>query len=208
MGGHFGRWTGAALVTVLCTASYSQADAPREIEFNRDIRPILSDNCFQCHGPDANARQAELRLDREEDAVAARKDGPAIVRGKPADSELVRRITNADAEERMPPAESGKKLSAEQIELLRRWVEEGAKWQAHWSFIPPKRPSLPEVSDGMWLRNGLDAFILNRLDREGLKHSPEAPKPTLLRRVTLDLTGLPPTPAAPTPSSASTTSRR
>jgi hypothetical protein len=194
MGGHIGRWTGAALVAALCTASYSQAETPRAIEFNRDIRPILSDNCFQCHGPDANARQAELRLDREEDAVAPRKDGAAIVRGKADESELVRRITNNNADERMPPADSGKKLSAEQIELLRRWVEEGAKWQAHWSFIPPKRPPLPEVSDRTWPRSGLDHFILNRLDREGLKHSAEAPKATLLRRVSLDLTGLPPTP--------------
>ncbi|MFN0018281.1 MAG: DUF1553 domain-containing protein [Pirellulaceae bacterium] len=196
MGGHFGRWIGSVVVAALCAAaSSSRAESPREIEFNRDIRPILSDNCFQCHGPDSKARQAELRLDREEDAVAARKEGAAIVRGKPAESELVRRITHANADERMPPVDSGKKLSVEQIELLRRWVEQGAKWQAHWSFIPPKRPSMPEVSDRAWPRNGLDHFILNRLDREGLKHSPEAPKATLLRRVTLDLTGLPPTPA-------------
>ena len=195
MGGHFGRWTGAiALMAIGTACSYGLAETPREIEFNRDIRPILSDNCFQCHGPDSKARQGELRLDREEDAVAARKDGSAIVRGKPAESELVRRINHADAAERMPPAESGKKLSAEQIELLRRWVEQGAKWQAHWSFIPPQRPSMPKVSDSQWLRSGLDAFILNRLDRDGLKHSPEAPKATLLRRVSLDLTGLPPTP--------------
>src|SRR5204863_9457877 len=99
-----------------------------------------------------------------------------------------------NGDERMPPADSGKKLSAEQIELLRRWVEQEAKWQGHWSFLPPKHPPLPEVSDAAWLRNGLDAFILNRLDREGLKHAPEAPKPTLLRRASLDLTGLPPTP--------------
>ncbi|MGI8978325.1 MAG: DUF1553 domain-containing protein [Pirellulaceae bacterium] len=195
MGGHFGCWTGAALVAALCAVSHSYAAAPKKIEFNRDIRPILSDNCFQCHGPDANTRQAELRLDREEDAVAPRKEGAAIVRGKPAESELVRRITNANVDERMPPADSGKKLSPEQIDLLRHWVEQGAEWQTHWSFIPPKRPQLPEVSDSLWLRKGLDAFILNRLDREGLKHSPEAPQATLLRRVSLDLTGLPPTPA-------------
>lgn len=186
---------GWGMLLAACAAAYCRGEAPREIEFNRDIRPILSDNCFQCHGPDSKARQGELRLDREEDAVAARKDGPAIVRGKPAESELVRRITHADGTQRMPPADSGKKLSAEQIELLRRWVEQGAKWQAHWSFIPPQRPSLPEVSDSQWLRSGLDAFVLNRLDREGLKHSSESPKATLLRRVTLDLTGLPPTPA-------------
>jgi Protein of unknown function (DUF1553)/Protein of unknown function (DUF1549)/Planctomycete cytochrome C/Concanavalin A-like lectin/glucanases superfamily len=193
MGGRFGSWIGAAFVAALCAASYSQAEVPPEIDFNRDIRPILSDNCFQCHGPDAAARQGELRLDREEDAVAARKEGAAIVRGKPAESELVRRITHANADERMPPADSGKQLSAVQIELLHRWVEQGAKWQAHWSFIPPKRPLFPEVSDSQWLRSGLDAFILHRLDRESLKQSPEAPKATLLRRVSLDLTGLPPT---------------
>ncbi|MBC7855959.1 MAG: hypothetical protein IAF94_21225, partial [Pirellulaceae bacterium] len=183
MGGHFGRWMGTVLLAALCAVSHSYAEAPREIEFNRDIRPILSDNCFQCHGPDANARQAELRLDREEDAVALRKEGAAIVRGKPAESELVGRITNANVDERMPPVESGKKLSPQQIELLRRWVEQGAKWQAHWSFIPPKRPPSPDVSDKTWSRSGLDHFIHNRLDREGLKHSSEAPKSTLLRRV-------------------------
>ena len=195
MGGHFRRWTGKIALTAICAAcSYGLAESPRDIEFNRDVRPILSDNCFQCHGPDAAARQAELRLDREEDAFAPRKEGSAIVRGKPADSELVRRITNANADERMPPADSGKKLSAEQIELLRRWVEQGAKWQAHWSFLTPKRPALPEVMENAWPHNGLDRFILNRLDREGLKHSAEAPKETLFRRVSLDLTGLPPTP--------------
>ncbi|MCE9526250.1 MAG: DUF1549 domain-containing protein, partial [Planctomycetales bacterium] len=194
MGGSKLGMAGGMLLAA-CEVAYCRAESPREIEFNRDIRPILSDNCFQCHGPDSKARQAELRLDREEDAVAERKDGAAIVRGKPAASELVRRITDANADERMPPADSGKKLTAEQIELLRRWVEQGAKWQAHWSFIPPKRPSMPEVSDSAWPRSGLDHFILNRLDREGLKNSPEAPKTTLLRRVTLDLTGLPPTPA-------------
>src|SRR5580765_1074892 len=120
MGGLFRSWTCAVVVALLCAASNSLAQAPQEIEFNRDIRPILSDTCFQCHGPDAKARQAELRLDREVDAVAARKEGPAIVRGKPADSELIKRITHANADERMPPADSGKKLTAEQIELLRR----------------------------------------------------------------------------------------
>src|SRR3954451_4060397 len=126
MGRHDLQWASGAGVLLVWTAACGLAEAPRAaapgvVEFNRDIRPILSDNCFQCHGPDAKARKAELRLDREEEATGPRKDGPAIVRGKPAESELVRRIATADPNERMPPAESGKKLTSEQVELLRRW---------------------------------------------------------------------------------------
>ena len=169
------------------------------VEFNRDIRPLLSDNCFQCHGPDQAKRKAELRLDIESAALAlndgAMRDGARpIVPGDPAASELYRRIASTDADEQMPPADSGRKLSAKQIELVRRWIEQGAKWQGHWSFIPPRRPALPAVAPGEGVRNPIDAFVLSRLEQEGLAPAVEAERTTLIRRVTLDLTGLPPTP--------------
>ncbi len=170
-------------------------DAARPIEFNRDIRPILSDNCFQCHGPDRAQRKADLRLDLEAEALAERDGGRPIVPGKAAASELVRRITTADPDERMPPADSKRRLTAQQVELIRRWIERGAPWQAHWSLIPPQRPAVPQIAESDWLGSPIDAFILARLKREGLRQSPPADKTTLLRRVTLDLTGLPPAPA-------------
>ena len=113
------------------------------VEFNRDIRPIVADNCFACHGPDKSQRKASLRLDSEEEALADRGGYQAIAPGRPEKSELVRRITAEDVKERMPPAKSGKKLTQPQIELLRRWIEQGSKWQKHWSLIPPRRPQLP-----------------------------------------------------------------
>jgi hypothetical protein len=166
------------------------------IDFNRQIRPILSENCFRCHGPDARERKARLRLDTKAGAFGKlRHGGHAVVPGNAAESELIARITAQDPSERMPPPKSGKKLTAEQKELLRRWVAEGAKWSAHWAFVPPRRPTLPTVKIAAWPRNALDTFILARLEKEGLAPSPEADKARLLRRVTLDLTGLPPTPA-------------
>jgi hypothetical protein len=170
------------------------ADGGLPVEFNRDVRPILSENCFQCHGPDKGKRKANLRLDSEADALADRDGRRALVPGDPGRSLLYHRITAAD-DERMPPAKSGKRLTAHQVELLRRWIEQGAKWQKHWSLIPPARPPLPAVRDASWPRNSIDHFILARLEQEGLRPSPEADRVTLLRRVTLDLTGLPPTPA-------------
>ncbi|HTU17035.1 MAG TPA: DUF1553 domain-containing protein [Gemmataceae bacterium] len=168
---------------------------PSVIEFNRDIRPILSDHCFQCHGPDRARRKADLRLDTKEGAFADLGGSRALVPGDPDKSELFHRITTTNDHERMPPAKSGRRLTERQILLLRRWIEQGAKWQAHWSFLAPKRPSLPTVRDTAWPRTPIDYFILARLEREGLRPSPEADRVTLLRRVTLDLTGLPPTPA-------------
>src|SRR4051812_38337528 len=165
------------------------------IEFNREIRPILSDNCFTCHGPDENKRKAKLRFDRKEDAFKAGKSGDlAIVPGDAAHSKLVQKITSKDEDEVMPPPKSGKKLTAQQIDLLTRWIAQGAKWQSHWSFTKPERPALPEVKNKKWARNEIDYFVLNRLEKEGLKPSPEADKTTLIRRAALDLTGLPPTP--------------
>ncbi len=174
---------------------------PAVVEFNRDIRPILSDNCFQCHGPDRARRKADLRLDTEAGAFADRDGSRALVPGDPDKSELLRRVATDNPRERMPPAKSGRRLTERQIHLLRRWIEQGAKWQAHWSLIAPKRPLLPvmrshaEGGNEEGLRNPIDFFILQRLEREGLRPSPPADRTTLIRRVTLDLTGLPPTPA-------------
>jgi hypothetical protein len=169
------------------------APASPPVEFNRDIRPILSDQCYQCHGPDSARRKANLRLDQEASAKADRDGSRAIVPGDLDSSELYRRITAEDPEERMPPAKSGKSLTAAQIDRLRRWIAEGARWQPHWAFIPPRRFEAPRVGRRDWVRNPIDTFILARLEREGLAPSPEAPRGVLLRRLALDLTGLPPT---------------
>ena len=167
--------------------------APEPIEFNRDIRPILSDRCYQCHGPDAARRKADLRLDQESSAKADRDGGRAIVPGNAKDSELYRRIKADDPAERMPPPKSGKSLSAVEIEKLGRWIDQGAKWQPHWSFIAPVRPQVPRVASRERICNPIDAFIQARLEREGLAPASEADRGILIRRVTLDLTGLPPT---------------
>ena len=166
------------------------------VEFNRDILPILSDKCFTCHGPDAAAKKIPFRLDGEAAAKADLGGGKhAIVEGKPEASELVRRITAENKSLRMPPAYTGSVLSQREIEVLRTWVAEGAKWQQHWSFIPPQHVDPPRVKNAARVRNPIDAFILARLEKENLSPSPEADKAALLRRVSLDLTGLPPTPA-------------
>jgi len=172
----------------------SEEPLPDVIEFNRDIRPLLADRCFQCHGPDPQQRQADLRLDEEAGALAAHDGRHAVVRGQPTESELFRRITAADPDERMPPAEIGRRLSSRDIGLIQRWIEQGAKWQGHWAFLPPRRPEIPVVKNTSWSRGPLDQFVLARLEREGLSPAPEADRATLLRRVTLDLTGLPPSP--------------
>ncbi len=164
------------------------------IDFDREIRPIFSENCYPCHGPDEKKRKANLRFDRKEEAFKKLKDGKfAIVPGNPAQSELVRRIKTADVQDQMPPPDSGKKLGPAQISLLERWVGEGAKWEPHWSFVAAKRPPLPAVKDKQWPHNEIDKFILARLEQEGLHPSPPARLETLLRRLSLDLTGLPPT---------------
>ncbi len=165
------------------------------IEFNRDIRPLLADKCYTCHGPDSG-KKLPLRLDSEAAAKADLGGGRhAIVEGHPEQSELVQRITAEKPAMRMPPVYSGLKLSDTEVAVLRQWIAEGAPWQKHWSLIAPKRPELPAVSDKRWPANGIDSFVMARLDREGLKPSPEASKETLIRRVSLDLTGIPPTPA-------------
>ena len=161
--------------------------ADRIVKFNRDVRPILSDKCFGCHGPDAVAKKIPLRLDSEGAAASVVAGG--------AQAKLIQRITADDKARRMPPVYSGLKLTAAEIETLRLWIAQGAKWQKHWSFIRPERPPLPAVKNAAWPRNPIDCFVLARLEREGLAPSPEAAREALIRRVSLDLTGLPPTPA-------------
>ncbi|HUE70718.1 MAG TPA: PSD1 and planctomycete cytochrome C domain-containing protein [Pirellulaceae bacterium] len=162
--------------------------AAEPIDFSRQVLPILSDKCFKCHGPDEAIRQADLRLDQEEGAAAA------IVAGKSGESELVRRVSSSDGDEVMPPADSNLKLTAEQIAIIKQWIDEGAKWGGHWAFHPPVRPALPTAEEFSQIgANGIDAFLRARLKKEGLSPSPEAPRESLIRRLSLDLTGLPPT---------------
>jgi hypothetical protein len=169
--------------------------AAKPVDFNRDIRPILSDTCFKCHGPDEHARMANLRLDETEGLFVDRGGYRIIVPGHSAQSKLYQKISSKDDSFRMPPIYSGRTLTPKQIELFKEWIDQGAKWDTLWSLVPPKRPPVPEVKDKTWARNPIDNFVLARLESEGLKSSPEADRATLLRRVYFDLTGLPPTPA-------------
>jgi len=180
------------LGSILIAAALTAAAEP-QVNFNRDVRPILSDNCFKCHGPDRNTRKAKLRLDLAEEAYRAREDRTPLVPGKPSESEVVRRIFATDPDDLMPPPKTGKQLTAQQKRLIEAWISQGAKYEGHWAFTPPVRPELPVV-DASWCRNPIDHFIKGRLDSEKLAPAPEADRRTLIRRVTLDLTGLPPTP--------------
>ncbi len=179
----------ACIVIVVCAALPVSADP---LDFERDVRPILSENCFQCHGPDAAARKAKLRLDGREHATADLGGYAAIIPGDAAASELVKRITTADPDDLMPPPASRRTLSPEQIALLERWIAEGADWPKHWAFAPPVRPTVPGNPNADWERNPIDAFVLERLNAEALLPAPEADATTLLRRLHLDITGLPP----------------
>src|SRR6516165_6146901 len=176
----------------LCVSLVNSSSAADSPKYNRDIRPILAENCFACHGPDKMARKAKLRLDVREDAIKA----GTIVPGKPEQSPLIERIFTADKRDLMPPPKSHKKLTAAQKDLLKAWVAAGAEYQPHWSFIAPVRSPLPAVKDARWVRNPIDRFILAGLEKRGLKPAPEADQRTLARRLSLDLTGLPPAPAA------------
>jgi hypothetical protein len=162
--------------------------------FNRDIRPILASNCFECHGPDEDFREADLRLDTSKGATADLGGYSAIKPGNPQSSEMIRRMISNDPDEKMPPPDSGKTLTAGQIDLLRRWIASGGKYERHWAFIPPKRPTVPEVKFETWPKNEIDHFVLHRLEAEGLQPAPEANRYTLVRRLYLDLIGLPPSP--------------
>jgi hypothetical protein len=181
----FGAWT-------LCAA---HALLAQNIDFQREIRPILSDNCFQCHGPDSASRQAGLRLDRRDAALAPLSDGTPIVPGKSADSMVYQRISSVDADFRMPPAEAHKTLTPAQIATIKRWIDAGAPWKEHWAFQAPVKPPLPAVRDAAWVRNPIDRFILAKLEEKGLTPAAAADRRTLIRRVALDTTGLPPKPA-------------
>jgi hypothetical protein len=179
-------------------AAPSPVAAPAgQINFNRDIRPIFSDRCFACHGPDANKRQSGLRLDKQAglfDELPKHVGKRAFVPGKPELSYAYQRMISTDSKEVMPPITVPHlKVSAREKELVRKWIEQGAKWQEHWAFVKPVRPELPKVANEAWARNEIDRFVLARLEQEGLKPAAEVDKDTLIRRVSLDLTGLPPT---------------
>ncbi len=178
---------------LLLLATALPVRAAGKLDFNKDVRPILSDNCFACHGPDEKKIKGELRLDSHAAAVKGGKsDGPAIVVGKPDQSPIIARILSHDEDESMPPKEAAKpKLKPEQVEILRRWIQEGAEYKGHWAFIPPVRPTVPVMTPAV--SNPIDAFIRQRLAQEKLTPAVETDKATLIRRVTLDLIGLPPT---------------
>lgn len=185
-----------ALLALLANPAFG-ADA---IEFNRDIRPLIADHCFHCHGPDPGTRKAGLRLDTEAGFFAPRVDKkgneepPTIIKGQPDKSSLFQRMISKDEDEIMPPPETHKPLKPEQIALVRRWIEQGAPWQPHWSLVPPRKAALPVVADAGWNAHPVDRFVRARLDAAGLRPAEEADARTLLRRLSLDLTGLPPSP--------------
>jgi len=190
---------------ILASAGVARGDAdsnaakgdgkPRPVNYAREVRPILADNCFACHGPNDQMRKAGLRLDTKAGVFGKLEGGGlAIVPGKPDESDLVFRVENDDRDLQMPPKKSGKGLTAGQIAVLRRWIEQGAAWSTHWAFEPPRKPALPDVKNAGWSVTEIDRLILARLEAEGLSPAPQAGKSTLIRRVTFDLTGLPPTP--------------
>ncbi|HRK36034.1 MAG TPA: PSD1 and planctomycete cytochrome C domain-containing protein, partial [Candidatus Hydrogenedentes bacterium] len=178
----FGAWLAASAI----------GEAGERISYDKQIQPILSSKCFACHGPDDSSRKAGLRLDQAPTAAEVEKGKSPVVRGNPEHSELFRRITSADPAERMPPPEADEALTAEEIALIRAWISQGAEWSAHWAFMPPQRPAVPTVTNAAWPRNAIDAFVLQRLEKEGLAPTAEANRETLLRRLSLDLTGLVP----------------
>ena len=185
-----------ALITAagIALAPFSSAFAEK-LQFNRDIRPILSDKCFKCHGPDANNQKSDYRIDTFEHATAEIEGIFGIIPGKVKDSEVHCRIHSDDPSDIMPPPEMKKSLTAEEIAILDRWIEEGAEYEAHWSFVPlPEKVEVPARKSD-WIKNEIDAFVFARLEAEGFSPAPETSREKWLRRVSFDLTGLPPTPA-------------
>jgi hypothetical protein len=168
------------------------APAQEPVDFRRDVLAVLSQNCFTCHGPDSKTRKAELRLDVKEGAL--RTKDPVISPGKSSESELFLRVSSTDPDELMPPPESGKKLTSTQIEVLKKWIDQGARWRGHWAFEPISRPSPPPVRNAAWITNPIDRFVLAELESQGLAPNPQADRATLLRRLSLDLAGVPPSP--------------
>jgi cytochrome c553 len=195
--GIFPWWAAAARLALACgLAAASLAGLVRAadtVDFSREIRPILSHHCTVCHGPDEKKRKARLRLDVRESAVAERHGHRAIAPGEPQQSELIRRVSSDDDDQRMPPSWAGKPLSAQEIDQLARWIRQGAAYTPHWAYVKPVRPAAPQVADRAWPKNDIDRFLLARLEKEKLHPSPEADRIVLVRRLTLDLTGLPPT---------------
>ena len=184
-----------AVHTLALIGSSTGLQAESDIRYGRDIRGILSDRCFLCHGPDENARKANLRLDDFTSATAERRGRAAIVPGDVENSLLWQRISTDDPDEVMPPPESGKHLLDDrQKELVRRWIESGAAYEDHWAFEPLATPLPPEIADDQWSRNEVDRFILQAASNRGVTPNPDTDKATLARRLFLDLTGLPPTP--------------
>jgi mono/diheme cytochrome c family protein len=176
------------------SAAQERVEPAGKVDYNREVRPILAKNCFACHGQDEAKRAKGLRLDRRESATQPLKNGEtAVVPGDPESSELIGRITEEDETLRMPPKKVGVRLTPAEVELLRRWIAQGADYALHWAFVAPEARPIPKVLDKSWPRNAIDFWILDRLRKEGLKPSPEASRPVLLRRLSLDLRGLPPT---------------
>ncbi|MBV8315854.1 MAG: PSD1 domain-containing protein [Planctomycetaceae bacterium] len=186
------RWGACLVLATTFWPAVARAGTPGPVDFSREILPIFSDNCFRCHGPDAKTRKAGLRLDLKEQALRA--TDPVIVPGKSDESEVILRVTSRDPDEVMPPPKSGRSLTPAQVERLKRWIDEGATWGRHWALEPPRRSEPPAVRERGWPVNPIDRFVLARLEAEGMSPSPEAERATLIRRVTLDLTGLPPAP--------------
>ena len=188
------RRLGRALALPALLSAALAANAAR-LDFNRDVRPILAEHCFNCHGLDDRTRKGGLRLDRAEDALKGGKSGhAAIVPGKASESELVKRLRTTDPDDRMPPEEKGVPLTDAQRATLERWVAEGGEYRPHWAFIKPEPQPLPTVKQAHWARSPMDLFVLERMERDGLAPRPEADRTTLIRRLSLDLTGLPPKP--------------
>ena len=191
---------GIPLAMVLATLASAAMAAPAinpaaRVDFQQDVRPILADACFACHGPDANARQANLRLDTREGAFADRGGYRLIIPGNASESRLYQRMSHSEAVARMPPPMAERRPTPEQIETIRHWINQGAEWSSHWAYESPIRPAVPDAEFGDRPLSEIDRFVIARLRQEGLELAPEADKRTLLRRLTLDLTGLPPDPA-------------
>ncbi len=184
----------ALLVSVFLLSAEPTIDTSRTVDFQQDVRPILADNCFACHGPDSNTRQADLRLDTREGAFADRGGYQIIVPGEAEASRLFERMSHPQEIARMPPPTAERHPTPEQVATVRLWIDQGAEWSSHWAYEPPSRPAIPEVAETARATNEVDAFVLARLEQEGLGLAPEADKRTLLRRLSFDLTGLPPNP--------------
>lgn len=187
-------WSLCTLAT-LALAPQSLVVADEPVDFGRQVRPLLAEKCFSCHGLDEESRETDMRLDTKDGLFAEIDSGGfAVVPGNAAKSAIYARLITEDEDERMPPADIQKEMTAEEIDLIKRWIDQGSPWQDHWSLIAPQRPTVPNVRDVNWPRNEIDHFVLAQLDKEGLQPSPEADRVRLIRRVSFDLTGLPPTP--------------